>query len=60
MVLEWKVAVLCVCVVHVCVYALRYASLRSTALCYAARTTHTHADTVQSATVTRAGYRCVS
>ena len=38
-VLEWKVAVLCVCV-HVCVYALRYASLRSTALCYAARTTH--------------------
>ena len=50
---------LCVCV-HVCVYALRYASLRSTALCYAARTTHTHADTVHSATVTRAGYRCVS
>ena len=47
-------------VVHVRVFALRYASLRSTALCYAARTTHTHADTVRSATETRAGHRCVT
>ena len=49
-----------VCVVHVRVFALRYASLRSTALCYAARTTHTHADTVHSATETRADHRCMA